>query len=262
MVSGAQFLDLLLSPLALAPVAHPLNGSRLRREKNNSFGAALNQRCLSRPLRHPLGDQDRIYFCFYHFTLRTANTSIPCPLSEHLKAVLWCRMLFPFFNISTDLRSCDYWRKASEDLIFFFFLSFCFFYCSSPPRCEMWPLIRFLRAASTRSSCSTTTRSLCICVCRHCVWLWVNHRHNSCCLTDFHLVVYFFFIIVGHTRKHTDSQCHPSQVTLRLPRPILTPVHLSHLLKSPPMCVSIGLGKPVGVLIGHVFENIFCWCNT
>lgn len=49
-------------PVALAPVA--LNGSRLRREKNNGFGAGLNQRCLSRPLRHPLGYQDRIYFVF------------------------------------------------------------------------------------------------------------------------------------------------------------------------------------------------------
>lgn len=46
----------------LAPSAHLLSGSQLCRETNNSFGATLNEKRLSRPLKRPLRLQHRICF--------------------------------------------------------------------------------------------------------------------------------------------------------------------------------------------------------
>lgn len=150
-------------PVALAPVA--LNGSRLRREKNNGFGAALNQRCLSRPLRHPLGYQDRIYFVFIIFLCVQSRGehkhSLPSFRASKSRLVTpGCFSPSSTFQWTWGLVITDE-RRARISFLFSF--SFCFFYCSSQPGCEMWPLIRSLRAASARSSCSTTTRSLCIC---------------------------------------------------------------------------------------------------
>lgn len=237
----------------------------------------------------------------------STETSIRRP-GQHLFCFLiyYCVQIWGQTHISalTQKPSCDAWMlfpsptfqwtwglviTDERQVRISFFFSFCFFYCSSLPGCEMWPLIRFLQAASSPGSCSTTISPLYIYISRHCVWLWVNYCHNSCC-RFWHSACWFSVSgvslllcqtyrfhsrwqrqqqqnSVGREKKKKTQGNYQSTTSLHsasFSLPFLTPVHpihLTHLLKSPHMR-QLGSDEPVGVLIGHVFEKIFCLCNT